>query len=75
MDCRVKGLVILVESKALAPGELNSTAKPLNLFFHLGMLGPLADALEVGLDLALEFEPVAARATLERLLDDIAAQL
>jgi hypothetical protein len=39
------------------------------------MLGPLPYTLEVGLDLALQLEAVAARAALKWVLDDIAAQL
>jgi hypothetical protein len=39
------------------------------------MLGTLADALEVGLDLAVELEPVAPRAALKGFLNDIAAEL
>lgn len=39
------------------------------------MLRPFANAFEVGLDLALEFEAVAPGAALKGILDDIAAQL
>jgi hypothetical protein len=38
------------------------------------MLASLADALEVRLDLALEFEALTPRAALEGVLDDIAAE-
>jgi hypothetical protein len=39
------------------------------------MFGALADTLEVGLDLALELEPVAPRTALKRILNNIAAKL
>lgn len=75
MDRRLEVLVILIEHKTSALGDLDGTPQPFDLLLHLGMFGPLADALEVGLNLALEFKPIAARATLEGFLDDIAAQL
>ena len=75
MNSRMEGLVVLVESVALIPGRLDSTTQPLDFLLHLGMLGAFADTLEVGLDLALELEPVAPRAALKRILDDIAAKL
>ena len=52
-----------------------ATAELVDLLLHLGVLRALADALEVGLDLALELEPDAAGAALERVLHDIAAEL
>jgi hypothetical protein len=73
MDRGMEGLVILVEGEALGPGRLHSTTQSLDFLLHLGMLRTLADTLEVGLDLALQFEPVAPRAALEWFLDDIAA--
>ena len=39
------------------------------------MLGAFTNTLKVGLDLTLELKTVAARATLERFLDDIATEL
>lgn len=56
-------------------GTIQVPSESINFLFHLGMLGALAYALEVGLDLALELEADAARAALEGVLYDIAAEL
>ena len=73
MDCRVNSFFVLVRGEALGLGQLNGTAESLDLLLHLGVLGALADALEVGLDLAIKLEPVTPGAALEGFLDDIAS--
>lgn len=58
---------------SLCPGQVS--AQSVNLPLHFGMLGALSHALKVGFDLAFELEADAARAALERVLDDIASEL
>lgn len=75
MDSRVECLIVLFDCEALITGDIDGTTQPLNLLFHLGMLGTLANALEVGFDLALQLQPITPGAALEGVLDDIATQL
>ena len=72
---RLQVLVIFVADETLCLRPVQATAQPLNLFLHLGMLAPLANALEVGLDLAVQLEAVTSRAAVKRVLNDIAPQL
>lgn len=44
-----------------------------NLSFHLSVPAPLADSLEVGLDLAVELQPATTRADREWVLDNVAS--
>jgi hypothetical protein len=68
-------VVVVFGDKALRLCAGDVAAEAINLLLHLGVLGAFADALEVGLDLALELEAVTPGATLEGLLHDITAQL
>lgn len=65
-------LLLLVHDIALNFGLSNIPTQPFDLLLHLGVFGALADALKIGFDFAFELEAVAARATLKRILYDIA---
>lgn len=59
LELRVLEVVIVFHGIALSSGLCKVATQPVDLLLHLGMLGALADALEVGLYLALELEAVA----------------
>lgn len=68
-------IVLFVYGEALGLRPPNAPTEALNLLLHFGMLRSLSNALEVGLDLALKLQALTPRAALERILDDIAAEL
>lgn len=70
LELRVHAVVLVDE--AGSSRSLYGAPQHVNLLLHLGVLAALADALEVGFDLALELEPPATRASLKRVLYDIA---
>lgn len=73
-DGRIE-LFAVFQCKTLCLGAGQVAAQSIDFLFHLGVLGSLAYALEVGFDLAFELESDAAGARLEGVLDDIAAEL
>lgn len=67
--------VVLVWNITLRPCLRDIATQFLYFLFHLGMLTALADTLEVGFDLAVEFQTDASGAAREGVLDNIASQL
>ncbi len=65
--------VAVIHGVSLGLRAVEVSSESVNFLFHLGVLGALANALEVGLDLALELEADAARAGLPGILYNIAA--
>lgn len=65
----------LVGNVALCSCASDVAAQSFNLLLHFCVLRALTDALEVGLDLAIELQAVTPGATLEGILDDIASEL
>lgn len=72
---RMELVVIIFRGEALRFGKGDIATKAVDFLFHLRMLGSLSDALEVGLDLAIQLEALASRTALEGILDDIAPKL
>jgi hypothetical protein len=72
LELRVDGLFVIVDHEPLALCTLNCSPELLNFPFHFRMLGALANTLEIGFDLALELQTIAAGAALKRFLHHIA---
>lgn len=74
-DWRIHIVVVVFQYKALRFRSVDVAPQAVNLLLHFGVLGALADSLEIGFDLAFELQTVAPRTALEGLLHDVAPQL